>query len=58
MVNIGNINIGTLEIRGVLCLNCYNGLDSKINGLAGVSIQFIVSEQMMNVRTELQRIRL
>lgn len=57
MVNIGNINIGTLEIRGVLCLNCYNGLDSKMNCLAGVSIQFIVSEQMMNVRTELQRIR-
>lgn len=58
MVNIGNINIGTLEIRGVLCVNCYNGLYSKMNGLAGVSIQFIVSEQMMNVRTELQRIRL
>ena len=58
MVNIGNTNIGTLEIRGFLCLNCYNGLNSKMNGLAGVSIQFIVSEQMMNVRAELKRIRL
>ena len=58
MVSIGNIDIGTLEIRGFLCLNCYNGLDTKMNGLAGVSIQFIVSEKMTNVRVELKRIRL
>lgn len=55
MVNIGNTNTGTLENRGFLCLNCYNGLDCKMNGLASVvSIQFIVSEQMTNVRAEIR----
>lgn len=50
-MNIENANIGPLEIREYLSLDCHYGLDSDMNCLAGISIHSILTELITNVRT-------